>query len=341
MEPMAIKIKPYIYWLICLLGLFVSGCRDAVPRPQHVAPAHAAIVDQLVGLNANVITDKSGHITDISFYYNHEAVNPPVYDADIACLAKVHSLESLNIERTYISDAGLKAIASLPHLQGLGLPSISDNGLRHLSNLKELQCLCLLSSKITNQGLQHLANLHKMEILDLGDTPITSDGLKYLSSMKKLGWLRISSTQVGDKGLEHLNNLPALVDLEANFTMITDDGVKRIQPLLQQLKSIRLSNTQISDQAIAPIAASPMLEELYLANTQLTDKGISQLSKLPRLKKLILNGTAATDSGIDALAGCKSLKELFLYDTAVSYKSVEKLKKKLPGIRITLSNRKK
>ena len=66
---------------------------------------------------------------------------------------------------TYITDAGLKHLEGLTHLQGLnlsGTPGITDAGIKHLGALQQLKSLDLGGTQITDAGLEHLKGLTEL-----------------------------------------------------------------------------------------------------------------------------------------------------------------------------------
>ena len=62
----------------------------------------------------------------------------------------------------------------------LGLPRITDAGLKDLKELKGLRELWLDSTKITDAGLKELKELKELERLELSSTKVTDAGLKEL-----------------------------------------------------------------------------------------------------------------------------------------------------------------
>jgi len=158
-------------WSLTVFLLFIGGC-SGVPRPVVVAPEHAEIVDHLVSLNANVVTRADGKITEVSFFYDHEAKNPSVSDADIACLADLSTLERLCLAPTEVTDDGLASIAALQNLQSLWLPpSITDSGFVHLRDLINLRTL------IADETRRAAAHLNMVFTLGLRHTAVVCSSL--------------------------------------------------------------------------------------------------------------------------------------------------------------------
>jgi Leucine-rich repeat (LRR) protein len=96
--------------------------------------------------------------------------------------------ESLNLQGTQVTNAGLKELAGL----------------------KSLQTLNLSNTKVTDVGLKDLAGLKSLHSLDLGRTQVTDKGLKELAGFKSLQTLNLGFTRVTDAGVAELQKaLPA------------------------------------------------------------------------------------------------------------------------------------
>jgi hypothetical protein len=127
-----------------------------------------------------------------------------------------------------VTDAHLKELAGLPHLQTLDLEgaAVTSAGLEHLATLTQLRMLRLRGTQVTNTGLKELAGLQQLHWLDLADTQVTWAGLKELVGLKELRRLSISRRQMlkdpdspGRPRTYAVNELAQLQQLrELNFT---------------------------------------------------------------------------------------------------------------------------
>ena len=132
-------------------------------------------------------------------------------------------------------EAGLEHVAKLNDLVDLDLSEnaeVYDDGLSHLSAMKQLKRLNLWRVIITNDGVAHLAGLTNLEWLNLDNTHLTDDGLPHLVDMKKLKFLHLGSTSVSNAGLKYLEGLTALEDLKVTRTAVTEEGVEQLQEKL-------------------------------------------------------------------------------------------------------------
>src|SRR5262245_35682253 len=83
-------------------------------------------------------------------------------------------------------------------VQSVYLPTkkVKDADLKHLTAFTEMQVLKLdAASNITDEGLKELASLKQLQDLGLGSTQVTDGGLKYLKGMKDLQKLNLNFTK--------------------------------------------------------------------------------------------------------------------------------------------------
>ena len=93
-------------------------------------------------------------------------------------------IASLDIARSKVTDAGLKALAGMKNLKELHLEGtgISDAGLDHLKGLAELEYLNLYNTKVTDAGAAKLAGLGKLKAIYLWQTGVTKAGVAALKA---------------------------------------------------------------------------------------------------------------------------------------------------------------
>jgi hypothetical protein len=81
-----------------------------------------------------------------------------------------------------MTDTGLKGLARMKSLQWLNLANrpIGDAALKEVAGLKNLKWLDLQSTKVTDTGLKELAGLKNLQALDLRGTQVTEAGVAAL-----------------------------------------------------------------------------------------------------------------------------------------------------------------
>lgn len=176
-----------------------------------------------------------------------------ITDKGVEHLAGLSNLEELSLVGNRLTDHGLEQLKGLKKLQTLEVSGndISDAGLVHLQGLTELKNLSVLGSvKITDKGMAHLAEFKNLEKLKMGGTKLTGSGLVHLKELNKLRELDLSHNEINDKELVHLKDVKSLkkLDLSGNLR-ITDAGLGTLKGL-SSLEELRLISTQITKKGI-------------------------------------------------------------------------------------------
>jgi internalin A len=182
-----------------------------------------------------------------------------VTDRGLACLAKIGSLQRLDIGSPRITDNGLKALDQLRTLRqvfthdspvtgafiarlsaqnelvSVGGRGFTNEGAAALAGCKQLRKLYLESSKITDAGMKHFSDLEKLEFLDLRNTKVKGSGLVYLGRLEKLSHLALSRTEVSDDSLLQLSNCRSLTRLFVDGSKVTSVGARRLKAVLPEI----------------------------------------------------------------------------------------------------------
>ena len=160
-----------------------------------------------------------------------------------------------------ISDAGLASLGNQHQLTSLVIAEndsdveLSETGIMHLANLKDLRQLRLIlrirradtsQNPLSGDAWSHLAQLGNLEILELELSPYLDDSvLKHVRSLQQLKHLSLRYADIADSGLEHLADLTALESLDLSGSQITDLGLTHLGAL-EQLRWIKLENTKVT-----------------------------------------------------------------------------------------------
>ena len=93
----------------------------------------------------------------------------------------------LDLSRTRVTDAGLKALEKMPNLQHLDLrdTAVGDAGLDALAPLHDLRTLGLYGTAVTDAGLPALQRLAGLRRLYVGGTKVTPPGVATLGRARK------------------------------------------------------------------------------------------------------------------------------------------------------------
>ncbi len=140
-------------------------------------------------------------------------VRPPLDDNAIERIVSAWpNLESISLDGSQITDAGLSHLGELRRLRYLNVSrtQIADKGLESLASLSGLTTLHASNTNIGDQGMAHLARITSLEKLDLNFTGITDRGLKEVHSLTNLKRIYFVGTKVTDDGLEYLKPLKTI-----------------------------------------------------------------------------------------------------------------------------------
>jgi len=171
----------------------------------------------------------------------------PFEDVHVSKLAPLKRLSTIWFLHTAITNKSLRQLGTMPSLQHLILKKtdITDGGLVHLRDLKDLKTL-LLPSEITDNGLEELANLSNILHLDISNTKVTDKGLEFVATMSNLQTLCLNDTAVGDAGLKHLAKLEGLRTLYLSGTKVSDKGLSNLESL-KSLEYLEIRDNNVTE----------------------------------------------------------------------------------------------
>jgi DNA-binding response OmpR family regulator len=164
--------------------------------------------------------------------------------------------QKLDLFRMDVTDKDLGHLTSgLDNLRFLSLAdtNVTNEGLVHLKDLKELQELHLDATQVNDDGLPLLTCLENLEVLDLKETQVTDAGLARLQPLKKLRGLYLTRTGIGDEGLSHLSGFSDMQILILWQTKVTDKGLAHLESL-KNLQELILWNTDVTEEGVERLA---------------------------------------------------------------------------------------
>lgn len=230
--------------------------------------------------------------------------------------------------------------------------SLSDEELRNIIALGDLESLDLERISIGDRQLALLAPLTNLRSLTLSHTPVTDADLKLLAQFSpQLDFLDLTRTAVTDAGLEHLKQLRRLRALHLNLTDLSDAGLATLADF-QQLQVVEAELTAVTKAGAANFlkkrpraqlsyGASDFLlaRSLYVDEIVEFSGGVGRnlgyariplkLKRLHARGKTVVNGAKCmvTDAGLAALAGQAELEELDLRESGVTDQGLSVLQK--------------
>jgi len=223
-------------------------------------------------------------------------------DTELRSLTRMETLQDVNcidLNGTYVSEAGLASLRDLPNLRALSLRNTdtADAWLPRVAVLTKLEELNLAGTQVSKEGLDHLRPLTKLRILDLPRTEVAGKVFAHLAKLPSLEMVCLGRTAVDDECLEGIAQMPRLRSIELYDTEITDEALRRLSKVAT-LEEIDVSSTRVGDLGVGCLRTLANLRRLELDGTQVTDEGLAQLQGLTRLTFISLGGSDVTDAGV-------------------------------------------
>ena len=128
-------------------------------------------------------------------------------------LSTFDNQRTMSFEDSEFGDAHIKAILTHRGLEGIQLDRtlITDDGLKELTAIESLEWLSLEDDAITDVGIEHLTKLKHLEWLIVDGDALTDKGLEQLAKISSLKYLRLKGTKVTHQGIAKLKHaLPAI-----------------------------------------------------------------------------------------------------------------------------------
>lgn len=256
-------------------------------------------------------------------------VRGEITDNGMSTLTGLDGLFALNVDdaKMAITSAGLKALATLPHLGFLGFDA-TDETMGAIAALPQLRMLMCQDTQAGNDGFIALSQSRTLEYIwgrrcyNLGGA-----GFAALARIPTLLGLSVSCKNVEEQALAALPTFPSLLhfmpmdfsdeafryvgqckQLEKLWCMYCrDSGDAATEHLagLAKLKLYYAGMTQITDHSLEILSQLRALERLdFWACTNITDAGVARLAALPHLQELNLDGLPNVSSKVlDAFPG--------------------------------------
>ena len=199
-------------------------------------------------------------------------------DEDLLALGEHTKLRLLRLNGAATTERSLAVIGGLRRLENLWMsnPQLSDEELRHLSNLSELEYVEFSAGpKFTGQGLAYLAGLKKLKFLQLWQVHlIRGEALPQLQQVATLG---VRQSRI-------------------------EPGVLAQVAKMRNLKSLSLVQSNMDDDSLAGLKDARQLERIAFTAASVSDKGMVHLYDLKQLQQITVSMSKVTDAGAQELA---------------------------------------
>lgn len=182
-----------------------------------------------------------------------------------------HDVEQVQLSGPAADNELLEKVGALSGVRQLWIsnhPQITDEGMKHVKGLHNLESVGLLSTEITDAGILHLSSLPKIKTLDLAGSPITDRGLEHLAKLQSLESLHLMGAEISDAGMEHVARLSSLRELQLHETSVTDAGIGRLADL-PNLEALKLPEA-FTDDGVKYLVKMKKLKVVFAAKSRLS-----------------------------------------------------------------------
>ena len=248
-------------------------------------------------------------------------------DTLLADVTRVETITALGLSGSKaLTDDGVRHLAKLPSLQHLDLSgtAITDAGLGVLRYLPHLRTLSLAWTRVTDAGMGALVHCHELEHVDIGSTGAGGEAVRALAGKPRLHHLVVS---LGDAEIPLLHELPMFKTWQGDEAQLrearehslpthlslrgpfTDSGMQHLCGL-EGLCSLDIADRQLAITAggLVPLTALPRLAALSL---DARDDWMPHVASMPRLRFLSVQDTTAGDEGFVALSRSQSIERIW------------------------------
>lgn len=315
--------------LAILLSTFAAGAAETGPL---------AWIEQRGG---EVQRDKQARVTGVRLDLSWVA------DGDIAVLATLPDLKTIDLSFTLITDAGLEQLRTLKGVERLNLQSaelLTDTAISYIRGWNQLQSLNLRGTDVTDTSMEYIGSLTGLRSLDVSYTQITNNGMEFLAPLNRIEDLSIGGNKVSGPGLHILKALPLLRRLNLSGAQKRNSGTwaatiteadMEIIGGLTRLESLHLGGLRVTNSGLAHLRRMANLRELDLSKTQVSGSALAVVGAMKGLTHLKLWKAAnVDDAAIPHLSALGKLALLDIAETAITQTGVEALRKALPNCRI-------
>ena len=278
------------------------------------------------------------------------AADPPTVGDREAVLAKLKANQVNLLSLTIESKDGGPAVNLGTGLNGGEANNATDENLRLIAQLPEIERVMMYKGKVTADGLGALAALPKLRYLDMYATEVAADAFVVLPKLTQLKSLILGSYPVTDEVLGYAGQIKGLKGFGHTTSSITPAGFLKFLNGVESLEQLTLFGDFVDDACMERIGQMKAMKrfwtdskkvtsagwvhlagligmrDLFLSNTNFGDVDMRALEDMKELSFLGLNKTMITDAGMPSLAGLTKVHDLGLDGTRITDKGMEALK---------------
>ena len=305
--------SPAFAFAIVVAVMLVAGCEQIKDAADDVTETVGEQVESVSDTVSETVTEQTESVMETAAAVVPAAAPVETHDPQ-KLLDELRSLKSNEISDTLLSQlaATPEAATQITELS-LDAATISVAGVASIQAFTNLESLGMKGVRIEPADFAPLAQVTSLQSLDLSMTKADNSIIETLTSLESLESLKLDSAPVTSGIRQPLTRLP-IKDLSAQLTQFGDQDVAAISGL--SIRSLNLSQSQITSAAIADIAKIETLEELNVSKTTIQGSAFVAL-RGSRLKSLDASGTVFAVVGLQAIKGMKSLETLILAESTI------------------------
>ncbi len=215
--------------------------------------------------------------------------------------------------------------------------TLSGKAFRYLKN-SNLRSLKLKSVTIPDDGIKELTNCKDLVSLEIDSQTVSDKSIQYINQFKKLKLLNLTCPQLTDKGITMLD-LPELERLTLLTPNITDISIESLKKS-KKLDDLALLSSSVSKNIGITLSRLTLLRQLNLSGLrEITTESMQALAKM-KLITLMLRDCLLNDEHFDIISEMKTLRRLDFRNTQVSASNLAKLSKLTSLCHMSLSGNK-
>jgi hypothetical protein len=231
-------------------------------------------------------------------------------------------------EANNATDENLRLIAQLPEIERVMMykGKVTADGLGALAALPKLRYLQMYATEAEADAFAVLPKLTQLKSLSLGSYPVTDEVLGYAGQIKGLKGFDHTTSRITPAGfLRFLNGVESLEQLTLFGDFVDDACMARIGQM-KEMKRFWTDSKAITSAGWVHLAGLIGMRDLFVSNTNFGDKDARALEGMKELNFLGLNKTKITDAGMPSLAGLAKVHDLGLDGTMITDQGMESLK---------------
>ena len=251
---------------------------------------------------------------------------------DLKVLAKLKTVQCVNLPRIKNADAACRKLAGLPQLVGVSLVQgeVSDESVMELAKLPKLKYLHLnVVCKVSGSCFKAFENSQTLESVIFGFlVPMDAGATKSLGKIAKLNYLHIMDVyrnktdgKLSTDGIREIIATRSPYIFKFDERLLDDDllidlikkgwaygpapaGWKETKPAVPtRVDAFSFYDTKLTDRGFASVLNCTGLWAINFNNTEISDQSLGQMGEFRSLKYLWMGGSKVTGTGLKALEG--------------------------------------